>query len=279
MISDKLMIGALDFIRAQKMAVLSSRDALGRRWASLLFGKAGFLEPSDRRTLRISVDAEENDSGDVLWDNLPVDEHVGVLIMEMATRRRLRVNGRGYFADGALTVRVEESYANCPKYITRREFEVAPPAGAAAKGGVAAMGQQLGEAQIALLRATDVLFLASGHPQRGADASHRGGNPGFVEVIGRNTVRMPDYSGNSLFNTLGNFLVDPHFGMMVPDFRGSRMLQLTGTAKVNWKDQEYCSGGTERSVEFTIAEWRERAMAARATNAAAEYSPYNPVCA
>jgi uncharacterized protein len=282
MIGDKLMVGALNFIRTQKMAILSSRDAKGRRWASILLGSVGFMEPSDRKTLVISVDAApENDLGDVLWENLRGDDHVGVLVIQLHNRQRLRVNGRGHFVDGKLTLRVEESYVNCPKYITRREFEVVtmPPVSAAGERS-ALQGRKLGRAQTALLKATDILFLATGHPERGADASHRGGNPGFVEVVDASTLRIPDYSGNSLFNTLGNLLVDSHFGMLVPDFRGGRMLQLTGTAKVNWsaEDPEHCSGGTGRFVEFHIDEWRERPLAAKGTDAALQYSPYNPTC-
>src|SRR5271154_3539933 len=63
MIGDKLMIGALNFIRAQKIAILSSRDARGRRWASILLGEKGFMEPGDRKTLGITIDAAENDPG------------------------------------------------------------------------------------------------------------------------------------------------------------------------------------------------------------------------
>jgi uncharacterized protein len=215
----------------------------------------------------------------VLWGNLQADDHVGVLVIDLQSRRRLRVNGQGHFASGTLTISVEQSYVNCPKYITRREFEVAPRVSLVVKRG-ALQGRKLGKAQTALLRATDVLFLATGHPNRGADASHRGGNPGFVEVVDENTLRIPDYSGNSLFNTLGNLLVDAHFGMLVPDFRGGRMLQLTGTARVNWSvaDPAQCSGGTGRFVEFQIEEWRERAIAAKSTDAALELSPYNPKC-
>ena len=59
--------------------------------------------------------------------------------------------------------------------------------------------------------------------------------------------------------------MDAHFGMLVPDFRDGRMLQLTGMARVNWSaaDPEHCSGGTGRFAEFQIAEWRERATAAK----------------
>ena len=180
MIGDQLMPGALNFIRAQKMAILSSRDAQGRRWASILLGDAGFMEPSDRKTLGISVDAADNDLGDVLWENLRGDDHIGVLIIQLHNRQRLRVNGRAQFADGKLTLHVEEAYVNCPKYITRREFEVVsvPPVSAAGKRG-ALQGRKLGKAQIALLKATDILFLATGHSERGADASHRGGQSGL----------------------------------------------------------------------------------------------------
>src|SRR5271154_4525152 len=78
MIDDKLMIGALNFIRAQKMAIVSSRDAQGRRWASILLGTAGFMEPDDRKTLTMTVDAADNDLSDVLWENLRGDDHVGL---------------------------------------------------------------------------------------------------------------------------------------------------------------------------------------------------------
>jgi predicted pyridoxine 5'-phosphate oxidase superfamily flavin-nucleotide-binding protein len=279
MIGDKLMIGALRFMRAQKMAILSSRDALGRRWASMLLGAAGFMDPSDRKTVAIAIDAAGNDPSDVLWENLQGDGHVGMLVVDLQTRQRLRVNGRAHFVDSGLTIDVEQSYVNCPKYITRREFEVAQPARVDPKS-VPLQGRKLGKAQTALLKATDILFLATGHPERGADASHRGGNPGFVEVMNEKTLRIPDYSGNSLFNTLGNLLVDAHFGMLVPDFRGGRMLQLTGMARVNWSemDPEHCSGGTGRFVEFQIEEWRERAMAATAADMSVELSPYNPTC-
>ena len=38
----------------------------------------------------------------------------------------------------------------------------------------------------------------------GADASHRGGNPGFVRADSPHELSWPDYSGNSMFLTLGN---------------------------------------------------------------------------
>ncbi len=278
MIGNKIMSGALTFIRAQKMAIVSSRDAQGRQWASLLFGPAGFLAPgSDRKSLTISIDPAENDEKDPLWQNLNSDAHIGVLIIELATRRRLRVNGSAARTQNALTVIVEESFGNCLKYITRREVNIEPRQKTSGKRQEL-HGEKLGKEQTALLAAADVLFLATGHPQRGADASHRGGNPGFVEVVDANALRIPDYSGNSMFNTLGNLLVDQHYGMLVPNFQSGKALQLTGTAKIIWceNDAEQRTGGTNRFVEFHVDEWRETAMPANVSEHLLDYSPYNP---
>ncbi len=278
MIGNKIMSGAVNFIRAQEMAIISSRDVQGRRWASLLVGKEGFLAPgADRRALTISIDPAENDATDPLWENLKADSHLGVLIIELLSRRRLRVNGQAVLANSALTVTVEESFGNCPKYITRREVHIEPQQKSTPKEKVS-RGTKLGQSQISHLATSDVLFLATGHPKRGADASHRGGNPGFVEVLNANTLRLPDYSGNSLFNTLGNLLVDPHYGILVPDFRLGKMLQITGTATITWSgaDEQHRTGGTHRFVEFHVDEWREATLPVHFTENVLDYSPYNP---
>jgi hypothetical protein len=278
MIGNKIVSGAVNFIRAQKMAVVSSRDTPGRRWASVVLGKAGFLEPSsDRGSLTMAIDPTENDASDPLWENLKADAHIGVLIIELASRRRLRVNGLAIRSKDAITVQVQESFANCPKYIARREIKIEPRE-QIAKEECILHGHNLGKPQISMVAATDVLFLATGHPERGADASHRGGNPGFVEVVDGNTLRIPDYSGNSLFNTLGNLLVDPRYGMLIPNFQSERMLQLTGTAKVAWSSdrKEQRTGGTNRFVECQVDDWRERTLPANFSETVLDYSPYNP---
>jgi predicted pyridoxine 5'-phosphate oxidase superfamily flavin-nucleotide-binding protein len=277
-IGEKIMAGALAFVKAQRMVFVSSTDVQGRRWASVLFGEPGFLKVSeDRRTLWIALDAEKNDTTDPLWENVKANGHIGVLIIELETRRRLRVNGEGQADKGLLAIRVEETYANCPKYITRREVRVGGPLDGS-KGAAQQRGTVLNEAQKKLLGETDVLILATGHPERGADASHRGGNPGFVEVVDAKTLRVPDYVGNSMFNTIGNLLVDPHFGMLIPDFARGRLLQLTGTAKVDWNapEREYKTGGTHRAVEYRLDAWRETTLPVWLEERFVDYSPFNP---
>jgi uncharacterized protein len=274
----KIMAGALGFVQAQRMVFVSSTDVEGRRWASVLIGEAGFLKVSeDRRTMWIELDAKRNDATDPLWENVKANGQIGLLIIEFETRRRLRVNGEGQLKKNSLTIQVEETYANCPKYITRRKLRFGGPLDGS-KPARELCGEALSEAQKKLLKETDMLILATGYRERGADASHRGGNPGFVEVVDEKTLRVPDYMGNSMFNTVGNLLVDPHFGMLIPDFANGHLLQLTGTAKVDWNAQELedKTGGTHRVVEYKVDAWRVTAMPEQLEERFLDYSPFNP---
>ena len=277
MLADKLYAGALNFIRQQQMAILSTRDIEGNRWASVLFGPKGFLEPSDRESLRIAVPATERDASDPLWQNLQSDAHLGILIIELANRRRLRINGDARVTDGEILLSVTQTFPNCPKYITKREIEVELAKVPEGKSKVSE-GTTLPARLQKMIAAADVLFLATGHAQRGNDASHRGGSPGFIEILNKNTLRIPDYPGNGLFNSLGNVVGDAHVGLLLPDFEQCRQLQLTATARILWDqpDPEGKTGGTNRFVEFTISRWLERPLPARLKSSVVSYLPYNP---
>jgi hypothetical protein len=76
-------------------------------------------------------------------------------------------------------------------------------------------------------------FLGTAHPERGADASHRGGAPGFVRVEG-NQLWWPDYPGNNLFNSFGNLAVNPEAALLFIDFGTGAVLHLSGTASIEW---------------------------------------------
>ncbi len=98
------------------------------------------------------------------------------------------------------------------------------------------------------------------------DASHRGGDPGFVEVHGPTTLSIPDYAGNNHFNTLGNLHLDPRAGLLVPDFECGAALQLTGRAHIDWNpSEEERAGGILRRIVFEVDEvvYRESALPVR----------------
>jgi predicted pyridoxine 5'-phosphate oxidase superfamily flavin-nucleotide-binding protein len=251
-----------DFLRRQPFVVVASRDEAGGVWASLVFGGAGFARAlDDRRVLLARAPAP----GDPL--NAALDRpasRIGLLAIEFDSRLRIRLNGVAQRTADGILLAVDEAFGNCPKYIQRRL-----PSEALAGGGPHAHreGERLDSPQAALVGRADTFFIASAHPDRGADASHRGGRPGFVEVSedGRR-LTFPDYSGNRMFQTLGNLVVNPRAGLLFIDWDSGTALQLTGEARVVWDEEAVAARpGAERLVEFTVqaVHEHERVLPAR----------------
>ena len=158
---------------------------------------------------------------------LPDAGDVGLLVIDPATRRRLRLNGRAH----GDTIELSRVYGNCPKYIHARAVTFARGTAWSREGPA------LDAAHREWIRAADTFFLASRHPAEGADASHRGGPPGFVEVVDTRTLRFPDFAGNNMFNTLGNLLADARCGLLFPDFATGGTLQVSGRAEIAWGER------------------------------------------
>jgi predicted pyridoxine 5'-phosphate oxidase superfamily flavin-nucleotide-binding protein len=238
--------GAARFLGERTFAALTGRDAEGRLWTSPLVGPPGFLD-AEATTLRVHALPP---SGDPLRD-LPVGQAVGLIVMDYARRRRVRVNGvlveRG--AEG-LRVDVEQAFGNCPKYIRPRQLAADA---SQADGGAATRGATLSAAQRALLASTETFFLGTTHPDRGVDTSHRGGPAGFIRVED-GALWWPDYPGNNMFTSFGNLAVDDTAAVLVPDFGTGTSLLLSGRAAVEWVTAGSAGddGGTGRRVRFTV---------------------------
>lgn len=264
---------AQDFLRAQRMAVVSTVDASGRVWASLLTGIPGFIHAVDEQTVQIAATPV---FGDPLGDNLRAGADVGLLVIDLAKRRRMRVNGKAEVRpEGRISVRTSQVYANCPKYIQTREWE--PYSSAVCLAPDVHRSTTLTTAQQDWITRADTFFVASFHGEGGADASHRGGNPGFIGVLNESTLMWPDYAGNNMFQTLGNIAANPHAGLLFVDFVSGRTLQLTGTARLIWDADRVAEFmGAERLVEFHS----DQAVEIAGTNPwrwrLVEYSPFNP---
>ena len=85
-------------------------------------------------------------------------------------------------------------------------------------------------------------FIASADAQGNCDCSFKGiaeqGSP-CLQVLDSKTVVFPDYSGNGLFNTLGNILVNPNVGLLFVDFTNALRLRVNGSAEVIEDFPEY----------------------------------------
>lgn len=276
-IQDSIMKGALRYISQQPIAVLGSLDHEENVWASVFVGRPGFMRADDERTISFDLSTLTHNPYDPFWKNIKQNPQVGMLAIELASRRRLRINGRiTRESDKKLTLNVEESYPNCPKYIQRRHITT-PQQEENSIPRSSENGNLLGLPQQSIINKSDTFFVASVHPERGVDASHRGGNPGFVKILNDQTLRIPDYPGNSMFNTLGNFTSDPRAGLMFVDFESNRTLQLTGRAEIlyDMEGGEQETGGTNRYWDFHIDRWIENSPSSQMTWEFLDYSPHN----
>ncbi len=235
---------------------VGSLDAERRPWASMLAGPPGFARSPDAQTL--AVDALPlPDTGAVLAPGAPL----GLLGIELSTRRRNRVNGRIVEASGrGFVLRVDQSFGNCPQYIQARTPEPRAVVDPAAPSPV---GRVLGARAAALVRTADTFFIASASPHaggpdptEGVDVSHRGGRAGFVKLAeedGRSVLLAPDFRGNAAFNTFGNLALNPRAGLLFIDFAAGDLLSLTGEAEVLW-DHPALAGfaGARRLLRFRL---------------------------
>lgn len=267
------MVGSL--LAEFRFAVAASIDARERLWASLLTGPAGFLRVVDETRLHLAARVAP---GDPLRTNLAGRTEMGLIVLDPATRRRLRFNGRGVAErDGGVTLTVEQVYGNCRKYIQARRLERDAQAAAAVVGSPV-RSSSLSAAQRARIGAADTFFIASAHPEGGADASHRGGRPGFVRVTGDRTLSFPDYPGNNMFNTLGNLTADPRSGLLFVDFESGDLLQVTGRARLVWDREAVAEhrGARQVVMEYEVDEVIETPGGSPLRWVLVEPSPFNP---
>lgn len=240
--------GLSRFLAGRTYAALSARDRDSRLWVSPLAGDPGFLEVLGPTRLRIHAGPT---TGDPLHEP-PVGQAIGLLVIEYAIRRRVRINGRLIAATArALDIEISEAFGNCPQYIPPHALA---PIEAAGREGQAAPEPRttLTATDLALIARADTFVLGTTHATRGNDASHRGGPPGFVHVDQTGTtLTWPDYPGNNLFNSLGNLTLDPTAALLFADFTTGATLHLTGTAETTWNQAHHANNAADAAPADT----------------------------
>jgi uncharacterized protein len=215
--------------------VIGSVDAAGWPWASLVTGAPGFLASPHPRVLEIDP---VRDPADPVWRGIYQGAAVGLLGIELHTRRRNRLNGPVlHLGPDGIRVGVEHSFGNCPRYIRPRLTEPALDSTGTSTIEAETLSGLDADART-LIRNADTFFVASyaddvdDPPHRQVDVSHRGGEPGFVRLADDGTLTIPDYDGNRHFNTLGNILANPRAGLVFVDFDSGDVLQMAGEAGI-----------------------------------------------
>ncbi|MFO0626014.1 MAG: pyridoxamine 5'-phosphate oxidase family protein [Polyangiales bacterium] len=229
--------------------VVGSVDARDDAWATLLAERPGFVRATTPTSLEIHA---RPDPGDPAGDGLRPGHAVGLLGIELHTRRRNRANGQLRAGDDdALHVAVTQSFGNCPQYIHLRDAAWVDDDPRAGEVEVADALDVHARATIAQADTFFVATWAERDDRREVDVSHRGGAPGFVQIDGDDRLVIPDYSGNQFFSTLGNIACNGRAGLVFVDFATGDLLQLTGDARVILDDPAIDAfAGAERLWTF-----------------------------
>lgn len=274
-ITDRIPNGALKFVDKQPMVVATTIDDQNRIWTSLLAGKPGFTLAESPSLVSLNPSLLASARDDIFWTNINRQPAVGLLFIELSSRRRLRVNGQIQTDGDNLLLTVGEAFPLCPRYIQKREITVTTPNGLA--DAPITTGTRLPPDLIRWIERADTFFVGSSHDNTHLDASHRGGKPGFVCAENDQTLLMPDYNGNSLFNTLGNLSINPLAGLLFVDFDAGETLQLSGTTDLLFDNPDGVddTGGTGRHWRFHLTGWRRQASLRSVEWTFVEYSPFN----
>ncbi|KAH9219920.1 oxidoreductase-like protein [Leptodontidium sp. 2 PMI_412] len=283
-------------IRAPLIA-LGTLDDEGRPWTTLWGGEAGFSRAIAQGIIGVktTVDREYDPVVKVLLGDKADGEVVQVqgtgkmvsgLTINLETRKRVKLYGRmvaGALAateegigEVQLVVKIEQSLGNCPKYLNKKQIVPHIP-----QPKLVSSDLQLTQAAVELLAKADLFFISSSNHESDMDCNIRGGSPGFIRILsnaeGEVTLVYPEYSGNRLYQTLGNLRTTPRAGLVVPDFETGDALYITGTTEILvGKDAAEVISHTNLAVKIKVeaTKFISDSLAFRGHNG--EFSPYNP---
>ncbi|KAL8722300.1 MAG: hypothetical protein Q9225_001205 [Loekoesia sp. 1 TL-2023] len=232
-------------------------------------------------------------------ENAPVerksrDRVVSALSIDLATRSRVKLAGQmvagalgelggddstdegAKVTEAQVVIRVERSLGNCPKYLNKKQIVPTAPEPALLSNVL-----PLPEEAIELLAKADLFFITSSYDESSIGTNHRGGPPGFVRVLQNDpsaTVLIyPEYSGNRLYQTLGNLEMNPKAGVVVPNFGTGSVLYITGTTEIIiGKEAAALLPRSNLAVKLHVQEARLVRKGLAFTGQPGEPSPYNP---
>ncbi|KAG1657512.1 hypothetical protein FOA52_003749 [Chlamydomonas sp. UWO 241] len=298
-----------DFFDSQHLIYFSREKPTGGMQAAVLSGAPGFASSPEPHVLLLALDRMDVHSH-AIAGSLSVGDRIGMLGLQLHDRRRNRLNGHvGAVSADSVTIRVDQAYGNCPKYIQRRALTLAPQLDPSSPQPAVATTTGCGPLPpniASFVRAADTFFVASSYRGShargvGADMSHRGGARGFVRVReGGGVLAWADYVGNGMFQTLGNLVTNPdcihhHAGngmfqtlenlvtnpdcsLLFLDYETGDVLTIDGDAQVVL-DMEAVGKlpGAERIVTVAVRGWTHTAAAVPIASCTwIDASPYNP---
>lgn len=254
-----------EFHTSLPFLVIAGADNKGRTWVTIIDGEDGFIQSPNKYSILLDTQIDEQDP---LKANFHDGIDIGVIGIELASRRRNRFSGYVQKVDDGYAIKIRQTFGNCPQYINERAWmRVEGNSPAQAKNS-----SVLSQSQRSIIEQADTMFIGSGNigpqqqsaddsPSRGYDASHRGGAAGFVKVMSAKQLQIPDYAGNNFFNTIGNLLVDSRIGLVFVDFETGSLLHISGRATIDWNPKDSHDSNALRMINVDIESIVERPKA------------------
>ncbi|KAG9239155.1 oxidoreductase-like protein [Amylocarpus encephaloides] len=288
---------AAQVLRRSPLLALGALDSEGRPWTSLWGGENGFSRAIAQSIVgvRTVVDRIHDPVVDILLSDLDDGEEVqvqgtgkmvGMLTIDLETRRRVKLYGRMVgrsfqstlegVGDIQLVVKIEQSLGNCPKYLNKKHITPHIP-----QPKLASSGFPLSDDAVDVISKSDLFFISSSHHDSDMDTNHRGGPPGFVRILSNDkdglSIVYPEYSGNRLYQTLGNLRTTPKAGLAFPNFETGDVVYVTGKTEIlTGKDALSLIGHTNLAVKINVEAVRIVSDGLAFRGQTEEYSPYNP---
>lgn len=291
-----------NLVLTSPLLALGALDKQGRPWTTIIGGEPTCMRPVGHSTVAVNslVDLKHDPVFEIIREVQGQDGENGSIIgglpIDLATRNRVKLSGRltsgqlgletdrshdhDGFGEARLMIKVESSLGNCPKYLNKKKIMPALP-----KPGMVSDSLPLPETAIGLLAKADMFFISSltrNDSERSIGTNHRGGPPGFVRVLHNDASNgtalvFPEYSGNRLYQTLGNLHLYPRAGLCFPDFDTQDILYVTGITEISaGKEAASLLPHSNLVVKLTVTAMRFVQGSLPFRGLQDELSPYNP---
>ncbi|KAH6618158.1 hypothetical protein B0J18DRAFT_436660 [Chaetomium sp. MPI-SDFR-AT-0129] len=284
-------------VTVSPLVAVGTLDDEDRPWTTIWGGERGFARPVAEGILGVQglvdkthdpvIQALLGDAADGEVYQPENTKLMSALSVDLETRDRVKMAGKlvvgsvasksdsNTVAEGQLAMHVQESLGNCPKYLNIKDIRAHIPSPQLVSSSL-----PLPAGALALIEQADMFFISSTNGQT-MDTNHRGGPAGFVRVVSNTpdnvTLVYPEYSGNRLYQTLGNLHTNPLAGIAIPDYTTSDILYLTGSTQLLvGPDAAALLPHTNLAVKITVhaARFVRDGLPIRGTPG--ELSPYNP---
>jgi predicted pyridoxine 5'-phosphate oxidase superfamily flavin-nucleotide-binding protein len=84
------------------------------------------------------------------------------------------------------------------------------------------------EAEASFIRSRDSFYMATVSENGWPYVQHRGGPPGFLQILDDRTLAFADYRGNRQYISVGNLAADDRAALILMDYPGRRRLKMYG---------------------------------------------------